>query len=151
MNREAINHIKYAYDTVIIANDCNELQRLMQNIHTSQEYGLELNTTKTKCMLISRTQQPPMQLTLNNQILEEVDTYTYLETRVNTIGLVNKNKITTNRKSAKLVQQYEKVVYKQNLNGTKIKTGQVLCLSGPILRSRGMDHNGSHLEETGIL
>ena len=52
--------------------------RLMQSTHTSsQEYGLELNTTKTKCMLISRTQQPPMQLTFNSRNIEQVDTHTH--------------------------------------------------------------------------
>lgn len=99
----------------------------------------------------SRTQQLPMKLTLNNRNKEQLETYTYLGTTVNKkkMGSINRNK-NNNGRSAKSVQQYEKVGPKQNLN-EKIKTGQKLGLSSLVLWSRRLEHNGSHLEEIRIL
>lgn len=73
MNGETINNIRYADDTVIIANNNEELQRIVQNIHSaSEEYGLSLNTSKTKWMIISKSQHPPMSLTIDGQDMERV-------------------------------------------------------------------------------
>ena len=56
----------------------------MQNIHSaSEEYGLSLNASKTKWMIISKRQHPPMRLTINGQDIDQVETYTYLGTTVN--------------------------------------------------------------------
>ncbi|CAG9835438.1 unnamed protein product [Diabrotica balteata] len=61
-----------------------ELSCLMSKIQkTSAQYGLRLNITKTKWMLVSKTQQPPQQLILDNERIKHVDSYIYLGTTVN--------------------------------------------------------------------
>lgn len=84
INGELINNIRYADDTVILASNVEELQQLMERVNdVSSEFGLSLNLSKTKWMLISKSQQPPQQLMLNNQIINHVDSYAYLGTTVN--------------------------------------------------------------------
>jgi hypothetical protein len=84
INGEIINNIRYADDTVILASSMEELSCLMSKIQkTSAQYGLRLNITKTKWMLVSKTQQPPQQLILDNERIEHVDSYIYLGTTVN--------------------------------------------------------------------
>lgn len=81
MNGEVINNIRYADDTVVLANSLDELRYLMERVQRiSEENGLSLNIDKTKWMLVSKTQQPPRQLTLNNQLIHQVDSYVYLGT-----------------------------------------------------------------------
>lgn len=76
INRERINNIKYAVDTVIVATDCNELQKLCKEYNiASQDYGLELNTAKNKYMLIDKTEPPTIRVIINNRNIEQVDTY----------------------------------------------------------------------------
>lgn len=54
----------------------------MQNIYiASEEYGHSLNISKTK--LISKSQHPPVRLTINGQDIDQAETYTYLGTTVN--------------------------------------------------------------------
>ncbi|XP_072402422.1 uncharacterized protein [Diabrotica undecimpunctata] len=84
INGEIINNIRYADDTVILASSMEELSCLMSKIQkTSAQYGLRLNITKTKWMLVSKTQQPPQQLILDDERIEHVDSYIYLGTTVN--------------------------------------------------------------------
>jgi len=59
INGQAINNIRYADDAVIIVNKNEELQNIMHNIYiASEEYGLSLNISKTKHMIISKSQHP---------------------------------------------------------------------------------------------
>ena len=66
INVEIINKIRYADDTVILASSLEDLQTLLEKINaTSVKYGLNLNTSKTKYMTISKNALPPMVSTLN--------------------------------------------------------------------------------------
>ena len=50
-----INNIRYADDTVLIADSEENLQRLLDiTIEKSEEMGLTLNVKKTVCMVISK-------------------------------------------------------------------------------------------------
>ena len=64
INGKTINNIKYADDTVILASSPEDLQTLLEKINaTSVKYGLNLNTSNTKYMTISKNVLPPMILT----------------------------------------------------------------------------------------
>ena len=53
--RENINNIRYADDTVLIADSEGNLQRLLDiTIEKSKEMGLALNVKKIECMVISK-------------------------------------------------------------------------------------------------
>ena len=55
INGENINNIRYADDTVLIADSEENLQRLLDiTIKKSEEMGLTLNVKKTECMVISK-------------------------------------------------------------------------------------------------
>lgn len=84
INGENINNFRYADDTVIVANSPEELQTLLTKINaTCEEYGISINISKTKYMTISKNALPPAVLTINNQIIEQVQKYNYLGTAVN--------------------------------------------------------------------
>ena len=55
INGENINNIRYADDTVLIADSEENLQRLLDiTIEKSEEMGLTLNVKKTECMVVSK-------------------------------------------------------------------------------------------------
>ena len=84
MNRETINIIRYADDTVILASSLEDLQTRLEKINaTKVKYGLNLNTLKTKYMTISKNELPPMVLTLDRETIKRVERYTYLGSMVN--------------------------------------------------------------------
>ena len=88
INGEPINNLRYADDTVIIASELADLQNLLQKIYlTSEEYGLALNVSKTKWMLMSRNGTAGVgNLTLNRSVVERVERHTYLGTMVHDRG-----------------------------------------------------------------
>lgn len=84
VNGIPINNIRYADDTIIMAENIEDLQRLMNRIvECGQEYGLTMNIKKTKFMRISKTQRNNENLTINGTSVEQVEQYTYLGTMIN--------------------------------------------------------------------
>lgn len=62
-----MNNITYADDTVVLADSIDELREEMERINTvSKDNGLNFNFSKTKWMLISKSQQPAPQLQVAN-------------------------------------------------------------------------------------
>jgi len=56
INGEIINNMRYADDTVILASSQTGLQFLLQQVNSKcAEYGLKINTQKTKWMVVSRS------------------------------------------------------------------------------------------------
>ena len=61
INSETINHIIYTDETVFLASSLEDLKTLLEKINViSVKYGLNLNTSKTKYMTISKNTLPPM-------------------------------------------------------------------------------------------
>lgn len=84
LNGEIINNIRYAEDTVIFADSMERFQQLMSRITAcSQAYGLDTNTKKTKLIIVSKEKMENCQLTINQELIEQVNSYTYLGTVVN--------------------------------------------------------------------
>lgn len=84
LNGERLNNIRYADDTVIFADSLENLQILMNRVtESSQRQGLEINITKTKLMIISKSNIPRCHLMINQKPIEQVKKYTYLGTTVN--------------------------------------------------------------------
>jgi hypothetical protein len=75
-----INNIRYADDTVVLAESELELQELITTLNSiSQDFGLEINIQKTKTMVISKTEkQHNVAVKINNVTLEQVKSYVYL-------------------------------------------------------------------------
>ena len=75
-----VNNLRYADDTVLIADNEQDLQNIVDTIHhQSKEFGLDMNVKKTKTMVISRKAEiPRVNITVNKNILEQVKEFTYL-------------------------------------------------------------------------
>ena len=80
INGENINNIRYADDTVLIADSEENLQRLLDiTIEKSEEMGLTLNVKKTECMVISKKAiVPSCNLQSRGQQIKLVKKFKYL-------------------------------------------------------------------------
>ena len=75
-----VNNLRYADDTVIIAESEEQLQRLINVVVTkSEEKGLYLNSTKSFTMVFSKASQiPTCNINVHGKILEQVHSFVYL-------------------------------------------------------------------------
>ena len=79
INGKNINNLRYADDTVLIAEDREDLQFLTDNVGLhSKEAGLDMNVKKTKTMVMSRNCATKANIIINNEELEQVDEFKYL-------------------------------------------------------------------------
>ena len=75
-----INNLRYADDTVLLAENEQDLQHLLDKIKDkSTEFGLDMNIKKTKTMVISKKSAIPLvNIYVNNDRLEQVKNFKYL-------------------------------------------------------------------------
>ena len=79
VNGRFVNNIRYADDTVIIANSQEGLQNLINAItREGDAFGLKINTEKTKTMVISKNPNMNTNITIYNKRIEQVDKFKYL-------------------------------------------------------------------------
>uniref|UniRef100_A0A8D8M2B6 Craniofacial development protein 2 n=1 Tax=Cacopsylla melanoneura TaxID=428564 RepID=A0A8D8M2B6_9HEMI len=84
IDNDTVNNIRYADDTVMLAESKDDLQQLVNNLNMKcREYGLKMNLKKTKIMLISKTLDNNLNLTIDGIPLEKVSSYKYLGTWLN--------------------------------------------------------------------
>ena len=79
INGQTVNNLRYADDTVILADNQEALQRLIDRINTEGErLGLKINIDKTKVMVVSRTRNMPLNIKVNNKNIQRVSKFRYL-------------------------------------------------------------------------
>ncbi|XP_045464525.1 uncharacterized protein LOC123673848 [Harmonia axyridis] len=84
LNEVRLNNIRYADDTIVIADSLEALQKLMDRItHHSQQYDLNIDEEKTKRMIISKVNIRRAHLYVNGTRIERVKQYNYLGTVIN--------------------------------------------------------------------
>ncbi len=85
---ENINNIRYADDTVILAESDKDLRTLLLAVETTcEEYGISINVKKTKVMVITpKTEITAPKIVLQNGELEVVEQYKYLGAWINRKG-----------------------------------------------------------------
>ncbi|GFR99355.1 endonuclease-reverse transcriptase [Elysia marginata] len=70
---------RYADDTVLLAESENDLQNLVTIIEEkSEQYGLMMNTMKTKVMVISKTEPPKVNIKVKGKCIEQIEQFKYL-------------------------------------------------------------------------
>ena len=81
-------NIRFADDTIVVAETEEELQKMIESINTAcEEYGMALNAKKTKTMLISKfDEDKTCKVQVNGTELEQVKKYKYLGTMVTSDG-----------------------------------------------------------------
>lgn len=73
INGTRLNNIRYADDTLIFADSAEGLQTLVNKVaNVSRKYGLDINSKKTKCILISKNNSQNFSLTISNQAIDRV-------------------------------------------------------------------------------
>ena len=83
INGKIINNIRYADDTVVLAESAQDLQGLMnQIVRHSENSGLLINTTKTKVMAFTKTHMR-VHLVIDDAVVEQVSSYKYLGSIMN--------------------------------------------------------------------
>lgn len=84
LNGERLNNIRYADDTVMFADTPESLRFLVDRVTmSSNKYGLDINTNKTKFMVISKANVPNCNIESNGKPIERVSGYTCLGTNIN--------------------------------------------------------------------
>ena len=75
-----INNLRYADDTVLIAEIPEQLQEIIDKINEEEKlYGMKINVEKTKTMLISKvTPSVECHITVDNGAIKQVDSFVYL-------------------------------------------------------------------------
>ena len=88
MGGHIINNLRYADDTVLIARNETELQKLVDRVVTeSNNKGLSLNIKKTEVMTISKKHiLPKCTITVNETELRQVQQFKYLGVLVTSDG-----------------------------------------------------------------
>lgn len=83
VNGIPINNLRYADDTVVIANDPMELQNMMDSIvEHSRNYGLSMNIKKTKTMVFAKSPKN-ISLKIDGIEVEQVSSIRYLGIKLN--------------------------------------------------------------------
>ena len=55
-----ISNVRYADDTVLVADSVEKLQKLVNTVNVaSEENGLRINRGKTDCMVVSKRNESP--------------------------------------------------------------------------------------------
>ncbi|GFR69487.1 retrovirus-related Pol polyprotein from type-1 retrotransposable element R2 [Elysia marginata] len=75
-----INNLRYADDTVMLAENEDDLQKLVNIVkEESEKCGLFINIRKTKTMVISREKViPQIDIKIDGELVEQVANFTYL-------------------------------------------------------------------------
>ena len=75
-----INNLRYADDTVLIAESSMNLQALLTAVNEKgKSYGMEMNITKTRSMVVSRNKPVPnISIKIEGKPIQQVDSIIYL-------------------------------------------------------------------------
>ena len=79
INGRNINNLRYVDDTTLLANNQEDLQRIVNTVKTESEIkGLNMNVDKTKTMVISKKEGQKAKIIVDGKELEQVKSYKYL-------------------------------------------------------------------------
>ena len=83
-----INNLRYADDTVFIAENETDLQNILNKVVSeSKNKGLQISIKKTECMVISKKNSPPnCSLIINGERVKNVQKFTYLGSLITSDG-----------------------------------------------------------------
>lgn len=84
VNGVVINNIRYADDTIILANNAQDLQILLDCVHReSEDMGLKININKTKFMAITNNRNVAANIMIAEERIERVNKIKYLGCWIN--------------------------------------------------------------------
>lgn len=84
LNGVLINNIRYADDTVLLADTAEGLQRLIEKVaETCSRYNMRLNTNKTKVMVVSKDSNNNARFYIDGTQIQKTAVITYLGVQLN--------------------------------------------------------------------
>jgi len=115
---QAVNMIRYADDKAVVCDTQKGLQELMDNLNrVTKEYGMKINSRKTKVMCISNKGRTKVSIYIDGQQIEQVREFQYLGSLISDYRYYDKE-IASRIGMAKKVFQ-DKVIYRETESGTK--------------------------------
>ena len=87
INEQNITNIRYADDTIILADSEHQLQHMIDTLDaTCEQYGMAMNAKKTKTMIVDKTPQKQCEVNVKGQRLTQLKQYKYLGTTIEHTG-----------------------------------------------------------------
>ncbi|GFN73966.1 retrovirus-related pol polyprotein from type-2 retrotransposable element r2dm [Plakobranchus ocellatus] len=130
-----INNLRCADDTVLIAENKEDLQKLLNIVEEeSRKKGLELNSKKTEVMVISCKQESPKcDIFINNKVkLKQTEKFKYLGTIISNDGKTNRE-ISARTAQAKINFQKMKTILTNKHISIKTRKRALQCYIEPVL------------------
>ncbi|GFO22537.1 endonuclease-reverse transcriptase [Plakobranchus ocellatus] len=130
-----INNLRYADDTVLIAENKEDLQKLLNIVEEeSKKKGLELNSKKTEVMVISRKQESPKcdNIFIIEVKLKQTKKIKYLGTIISNNGKTNRE-ISARTFLAKINFQKMKTILTNKHISIKTRKRALQCYIEPVL------------------
>ena len=113
-----INNLRYADDTVIIAESKNQPQQLMDTVvEESEAKGLFLNSAKSFTMVFSKSEvRPTCKTTVHGNTIEQIDRFVYLGILFTSDGRCGQDVRQRIAIAKSAFTSLEKVMKKRNIN-----------------------------------
>ena len=129
-----MNNIRYADDTVLIADNENELQEMLDTVvRESEKKGLSLNKKKTEVMVISKKNcTPACNIVMNGTVLKQVHKFNYLGSLITSDGRCI-NEIKRRMAQAKASFQNMKSILTNKRLSLGVRKRVLQCYIEPIL------------------
>ena len=129
-----MNNIRYADDTVLIADNEKELQEMLETVvRESEKKGLSLNKKKTEVMVISKKNcTPACNIALNGTVLKQVHKFNYLGSLITSDGRCI-NEIKRRMTQAKASFQNMKSILTNKRMSPGVRKRVLQCYIEPIL------------------
>ena len=90
INGQNITNIRYADDTIILAESEQQLQHMIDKLDaTCEQYGMAMNAKKTKTMIVEKTSEKQCEVNVKGQRLTQVKQYKYLGATIEHTGQCN--------------------------------------------------------------
>ena len=137
-----INNLRYADDTVIIAETDEELQQLIDIVVRESEHrGLYLNWSKSFIMVFSKfTVIPTCNITIHDTSLEQVNSFIYLGNMFTSDGrCVQDVRLRIGIAKSAFPITGESIEIKRHQTPTENKSTEMICMINAIVRIGNMD------------
>ena len=106
INYEPINNLRYADNTVLMADSTQALEQLMSSLQIeSHKRGLTINKIKTKIMVLSKKTEPRSEMFIDGEKLEQNNQFDYLGSLVTSDCKCDKKNKKKNRSCKKRIHR----------------------------------------------
>ena len=139
-----INNLRYADDTVLLAEGPMFLQALLTAVNEKgKPYGMEMNIIKTKSMVISRKKPAPkISISVEGKPIQQVDRMVYLGYRATEDGKCDKEIKRRIGIARTALESMAKILTSRNISiELRSRIAKMLYLVNTFIWSRNMDIN----------